>query len=180
MQFDYFYGSQAEQFSFYGWVDHGPAGLKLILTNEEGRFERRLPWRAAAKRISYLIEMQRFLTPQELEQYPAWAAEQREVASVARDEPGNVPDTRPICAEGSVVYLEDDHRFTVERIGQFDVHLRDEEVPLFGRAISREEFQRQLLPIFSSQKRVEMSILSGFLHSLQWFGPQKLPRYFQA
>lgn len=61
-----------------------------------------------------------------------------------RDEPGNVPDTRPICTEGSVVYLEDDHRFTVERIGQFDVHLRDEEFSLVGRAISREEFQRQL------------------------------------
>lgn len=142
------YGSGGRSWDYqsgaHGWVDHGPAGLKLILTNEEGRFERRLPWRGAAKRIAYLIEMQRFLTQQELEQYPAWAAEQREVASVARDEPGTIPDTRPICAEGSVVYLEDDHRFTVERIGQFDVHLRDEEAPLFGRAISREEFQRQL------------------------------------
>lgn len=142
------YGSGGRSWDYqsgaHGWVDHGPAGLKLILTNEEGRFERRLLWRAAAKRIAYLIEMQRFLTPQELEQYPTWAAEQREVASVVRDEPGNVPDTRPICTEGSVVYLEDDHRFTVERIGQFDVHLRDEEVPLVGRAISREEFQRQL------------------------------------
>ena len=142
------YGSGGRSWDYqsgaHGWVDHGPAGLKLILTNEEGRFERRLPWRAAAKRIAYLIEMQRFLTKQELEQYPAWAAEQREAASAVRDEPGNVPDTRPICVEGSVVYLEDDHRFTVERIGQFDVHLRDEEAPLFGRAISREEFQRQL------------------------------------
>lgn len=142
------YGSGGRSWDYqsgaHGWVDHGPAGLKLILTNEEGRFERRLLWRAAAKRIAYLIEMQRFLTPQELEQYPSWAAEQREAASAVRDEPGNVPDTRPICAEGSVVYLEDDHRFTVERIGQFDVHLRDEEAPLFGRAISREEFQWQL------------------------------------
>jgi len=142
------YGSGGRSWDYqsgaHGWVDHGPAGLKLILTNEEDRFERRLPWRAAAKHIAYLIEMQRFLTQQELEQYPAWAAEQREVASVVRDEPGTIPDTRPICAEGSVIYLEDDHRFTVERIGQFDVHLRDEEVPLFGRAISREEFQRLL------------------------------------
>ena len=142
------YGSGGRSWDYqsgaHGWVDHGPAGLKLILTNEDGRFERRLLWRAAAKRIAYLIEMQRFLTQQELEQYPAWAAEQQEAASAVRDEPGNVPDTRPICAEGSVVYLEDDHRFTVERIGQFDVHLRDEEAPLFGRAISREEFQRQL------------------------------------
>lgn len=142
------YGSGGRSWDYqsgaHGWVDHGPAGLKLILTNEEGRFERRLLWRAAAKRIAYLIEMQRFLTQQELEQYPAWAAEQREPASAVRDEPSTVPESRPICAEGSVVYLEDDHRFTVERIWQFDVHLRDEEVPLFGRAISREAFQRQL------------------------------------
>lgn len=142
------YGSGGRSWDYqsgaHGWVDHGPAGLKLILTNEEGRFERRLLWRAAAKRIAYLIEMQRFLTPQELEQYSAWAAEQREPASAVRDEPSTVPENRSICAEGSVVYLEDDHRFTVERIGQFDVHLRDEEAPLFGRAISREEFQRQL------------------------------------
>lgn len=106
------YGSDGRSWDYqsgaHGWVDHGPAGLKLILTNEEGRFERRLPWRAAAKRIAYLIEMQRFLTQQELEQYPAWAAEQREPASVVRDEPGTIPDTRPICTEGSVVYLEDD------------------------------------------------------------------------
>ena len=142
------YGSGGRSWDYqsgaHGWVDHGPAGLKLILTNEEGRFERRLPWRAAAKRIAYLIEMQRFLTPQELEQYPAWAAEQQEAASTVRDDPSTVPENRPICAEDSVVYLEDDHRFTVERIGQFDVHLRDEKFPLVGRAISREEFQRQL------------------------------------
>lgn len=48
------------------------------------------------------------------------------------------------------------------------------------RAAFMPDFTLELLPIFSSQKRVEMSILSGFLHSLQWFGPQKLPRYFQA
>ena len=49
------YGSGGRSWDYqsgaHGWVDHGPAGLKLILTNEEGRFERRLPWRAAAKRI---------------------------------------------------------------------------------------------------------------------------------
>lgn len=97
------YGSGGRSWDYqsgaHGWVDHGPAGLKLILTNEEGRFERRLPWRAAAKRIAYLIEMQRFLTPQELEQYPAWAAEQRKVASVVRDEPGNVPDAFAMCRQ---------------------------------------------------------------------------------
>lgn len=40
------YGSGGRSWDYqsgaHGWVDHGPAGLKLILTNEEGRFERRL------------------------------------------------------------------------------------------------------------------------------------------
>ena len=38
----------------------------------------------------------------------------------------------------------------------------------------------ELLPIFSSRKCVKSSLFSGFLHSLQWFGPRKLPRCFQA
>ena len=37
-----------------------------------------------------------------------------------------------------------------------------------------------LFPIFSSSKCTKTSIFSGFLHSLQWFAPQKLPRCFQA
>ena len=36
------------------------------------------------------------------------------------------------------------------------------------------------LPIFSSKKCAKASIFSRFLHSLQWFDPQKLPRCFQA
>ena len=38
----------------------------------------------------------------------------------------------------------------------------------------------ELLPIFSSKKCTKSSVFSGFLHSLRWFDPQKLPRYFQA
>ena len=38
----------------------------------------------------------------------------------------------------------------------------------------------EFLPIFSSLKCIKSSIFSGFLHSLRWFGPQKLPRCFQA
>lgn len=56
------YGSGGRSWDYQsganGWVDHGPAGLKLILTNEEDRFERRLPWRAAAKHISGRIAQQ--------------------------------------------------------------------------------------------------------------------------
>lgn len=38
----------------------------------------------------------------------------------------------------------------------------------------------EFLPIFSSSKCIKTSIFSGFLHSLQWFVPRKLPRCFQA
>ena len=52
-------------------------------------------------------------------------------------------EKRPLAA-GDTVYLENDHPFTVEEIGIFDVHLRDEDFPLIGRAINRTEFARLL------------------------------------
>lgn len=52
-------------------------------------------------------------------------------------------EKRPLAA-GDTVYLENDHPLTVEEIGIFDVHLRDEGFPLIGRAINRAEFARLL------------------------------------
>ena len=52
-------------------------------------------------------------------------------------------EKRPLAA-GDTVYLENDHPFTVEEIGIFDVHLRDEDFPLIGRAVNRTEFARLL------------------------------------
>lgn len=52
-------------------------------------------------------------------------------------------EKRPLAA-GDTVYLENDHPFTVEEIGIFDVHLRDEGFPLIGRAVNRAEFARLL------------------------------------
>ena len=52
-------------------------------------------------------------------------------------------EKRPLAA-GDTVYLENDHPFTVEGIGIFDVHLRDEDFPLIGRAVNRAEFARLL------------------------------------
>ena len=52
-------------------------------------------------------------------------------------------EKRPLAA-GDTVYLENGHPFTVEEIGIFDVHLRDEDFPLIGRAINRGEFARLL------------------------------------
>lgn len=36
------------------------------------------------------------------------------------------------------------------------------------------------MSIISPGKQPKSSVFSGFPHSLQWFDPQKLPRYFQA
>lgn len=52
-------------------------------------------------------------------------------------------EKRPLAA-GDTVYLENDHPFTVDEIGIFDVHLRDEDFPLIGRAVNRAEFARLL------------------------------------
>ena len=52
-------------------------------------------------------------------------------------------EKRPLAA-GDTFYLENDHPCTVEEIGIFDVHLRDEGFPLIGRAINRAEFARLL------------------------------------
>ena len=52
-------------------------------------------------------------------------------------------EKRPLAA-GDTVYLENDHPFTVEEIGIFDVHLRDEDFPLIGRAVNRGKFARLL------------------------------------
>ena len=53
-------------------------------------------------------------------------------------------EKRPLAA-GDTVYLENDHPFTVEEIGIFDVHLRDEDFPLIGRTVNRAEFARLLV-----------------------------------
>ena len=129
-----------------GWVGHSPAGLTLTMTCADGRFERKLKWKETAQRITYLLEMQRYLTPEEEKEYPVWLAQQQE------KQPARavvVPEVKPVCTEGSVVYLENGQRFTVENIGKFDVHLRDENFPLISRAVSREQLQ----PLLDAEPR---------------------------
>lgn len=129
-----------------GWVGHSPAGLTLTKTCADGRFERKLKWKETAQRISYLLEMQHYLTPEEEKEYPVWLAQQQE-----KQPPRAVvvPEVKPVCTEGSVVYLENGQPFTVENIGKFDVHLRDENFPLISRAVSREQLQ----PLLDAEPR---------------------------
>ena len=92
------------------------------------------------KRLEYLVRMDRYLTDAEREKMPVWISRQAE----SKPLPPPIPDKKPVCEAGSTVYLENDQRFTVESIGQFDIHLRNEDFPLVGRAVSRKQFQQLL------------------------------------
>ena len=63
-----------------------------------------------------------------------------EEAFTEQQPPQKIPE-RNRSLPGDTVYLENDHPFTVEEIGIFDVHLRDEDFPLIGRAVSVRSLQ---------------------------------------
>lgn len=114
---------------------------------------RRLSWLDVAKRLRLLVYNGQYLEPAEKEEYAIWAKEQqslRDARSAELEHTEQQGDTAPLSTEkrpvavGDVVSLEDDRAFTVEDIGTYDVHLRDEEFPLVGRAVNRTEFARLL------------------------------------
>ena len=124
-----------------GFVNFDSKGFSILYDFKDGlRYEKKLKWKEVGKRLEYLVRMDRYLTDAEREKMPAWISRQAE----SKPLPPPIPDKKPVCEVGSTVYLENDQRFTVESIGQFDVHLRNEDFPLVGRAVSREQFQQLL------------------------------------
>lgn len=55
----------------------------------------------------------------------------------------SAPQKRP-CIPGDIVYLENDKAFIVQDIGEGEILLQDQELPLFSRSVRREEFSRLL------------------------------------
>ena len=124
-----------------GFVNFDSKGFSIRHSFENRlRYEKKLKWKDVGKRLEYLVQMNRYLTDAEREKMPAWINRQAESKPLTPP----LPDKKPVCETGSTVYLENDQRFTVESIGQFDVHLRNEDFPLVGRAVSREQFQQLL------------------------------------
>ena len=124
-----------------GFVSFDGKGLSILYDfKDDLRYEKKLKWKEVGKRLEYLVRMDRYLTDAEREKMPAWINRQAESKPLLPP----IPDQKPVCEVGSTVYLENDQRFTVESIGQFDVHLRNEDFPLVGRAVSREQFQQLL------------------------------------
>ena len=121
-----------------GFVNFDSKGFSILYSFKNRlRYEKKLKWKDVGKRLEYLIQMNRYLTDAEREKMSERTNAQ--VESVPAPTP--IPNRKPICEVGSTVYLENDQRFTVESIGQFDVHLRNADFPLVGRAVSREQFQ---------------------------------------
>ena len=124
-----------------GFVNFDGKGFSILYDfKDDLRYEKKLKWKEVGKRLEYLVRMDRYLTDAEREKMPAWINRQAE----SKPLPPPIPDQKLVCEAGSTVYLENDQRFTVESIGQFDVHLRNEDFPLVGRAVSREQFQQLL------------------------------------
>ena len=124
-----------------GFVNFDGKGFSILYDfKDDLRYEKKLKWKDVGKRLEYLVRMDRYLTDAEREKMPAWINRQAESKPLTPP----IPDKKPACEVGSTVYLENDQRFTVESIGQFDVHLRNEDFPLVGRAVSREQFQQLL------------------------------------
>ena len=124
-----------------GFVNFDGKGFSILYDfKDDLRYEKKLKWKEVGMRLEYLVRMDRYLTDAEREKMPAWINRQAE----SKPLPPPIPDQKPVCEVGSTVYLENDQRFTVESIGQFDVHLRNEDFPLVGRAVSGEQFQQLL------------------------------------
>ena len=124
-----------------GFVNFDGKGFSILYDfKDDLRYEKKLKWKEVGKRLEYLVRMDRYLTDAEREKMPAWINRQAESKTL----PPPIPDKKPVCEVGNTVYLENDQRFTVESIGQFDVHLCNEDFPLVGRAVSREQFQQLL------------------------------------
>ena len=124
-----------------GFVNFDGKGFSILYDfKDDLRYEKKLKWKEVGKRLEYLVRMDRYLTDEEREKMPAWINSQAE----SKPLPPPIHDKKPVCEAGSTVYLENDQRFTVESIGQFDIHLRNEDFPLVGRAVSREQFQQLL------------------------------------
>ena len=110
-----------------GFVNFDGKGFSILYDfKDDLRYEKKLKWKEVGKRLEYLVRMDRYLTDAEREKMPAWINRQAE----SKPLPPPIPDQKLVCEAGSTVYLENDQRFTVESIGQFDVHLRNEDEQL--------------------------------------------------
>ena len=78
----------------------------------------------------------------------------------------SAPQKRP-CIAGDIVYLENDKAFIVQDIGEGEILLQDQELPLFSRSVSREEFSR-LLERNERNKHLQAPAFSDTANAARW------------
>ena len=119
-------------------IDYDAKGIKLHLGYGENRQEKLLSWSEVEKRIKQLVMTDRYLNPKEFDEYLVW---------LENDTQEKIQQAKEIPVEkvldyhlGDIVYIGSDS-YEISSIGVFDIQLYDVKYPLFGRTMSKEEFE---------------------------------------
>ena len=138
------------------WEDHDGKGIAI--SNYHTHEKLLLPWNKVEKRISELINLDRYLNPKEADAYPAWLAKEeerrreaeerrevREALSTAPTEKEKVQEA-PANYEyhlGDKVYLGA-QEYEILSFDESRVMLYDVEYPLFNKEMPRVEFDEKV------------------------------------
>lgn len=122
-------------------IDYDAKGIRLHLGYGENRPEKLLSWSEVEKRIKQLIMSDRYLNQKEFDEYLNWLERdtQEKIQEVKEIPEGKVLDYHL----GDIVYIGSD-QYEISNIGVFDIELYDVKYPLFGRTMSKEEFEAKI------------------------------------
>ncbi len=122
-------------------IDYDAKGIRLHLGYGENRPEKLLSWSEVEKRIKQLIMSDRYLNQKEFDEYLNWLErdKQEKIQEVKEIQEGKVLDYHL----GDIVYIGSD-QYEISNIGVFDIELYDVKYPLFGRTMSKEEFETKI------------------------------------
>ena len=141
---------------------HDGKGISISKKVNGEEVKRFLKWNEVEKRISELIQMDRYLNPKEKEYYPQWLEKQeirraeiaeerarREILSTAPEEKVETePPVEEVEAQysyplGSTVYLGA-NEYEILSVDDNRVVLYDQQFPLFNKEVARAEFDQMV------------------------------------
>lgn len=122
-------------------IDYDAKGIRLHLGYGDNRPEKLLSWSEVEKRIKQLVMSDRYLNQKEFDEYLVW---------LERDTQEKIQEAKEILVEkvleyhlGDIVYIGTE-QYEISNIGVFDIELYDIKYPLFGRTMSKEEFETKI------------------------------------
>ena len=128
---------------------HDGKGIRLSKGFKENAPELLLTWNKVEQRIKELIKLDRYFNSYEKEQYTIWKEKKEQRIELAETEKqlskieqeNNLEDYE--YNVGDTVYIGTDE-YEIDSVGLMEVTLYDPRYPLFGRVMSREEFDRKV------------------------------------